>query len=109
MSTGVRFQQRKFGAICCGHVFRGERKVLLVGKLGGDWQFMCGGKDHFGSKDGHFVIVGVLLDSDPSLNEIAGHQDGRQNARRLALPGSGPGAMIEVRNDALQVSSLTAV
>jgi hypothetical protein len=32
---------------------------------------MCGGTDHFGSKDGNYVIVGVLLDLDPSLNELA--------------------------------------
>src|SRR5262252_7016672 len=82
MSTGVRFQQRKLGVICCGHVFRGERKVLLVGKLGGDWQFMVGGNDHFGSKDGHYVIVGVLLDSDPSLNEVADLPPGWEAERK---------------------------
>jgi len=79
----VKFLRRKLGVICCGHVFRGERKVLLVDRLAGnDWGFMCGGKDHFGSKDGHFVIVGVLLDSDPSLNEVADLPPGWEAERK---------------------------
>ena len=45
--------------------------VRLVVREDGDWQFMCGGADHYSSKDGHHVIVGVLLDFDPSLNELA--------------------------------------
>jgi hypothetical protein len=32
---------------------------------------MCGSTDHFSSNDGNFVIVGVLLDFDPSLNELS--------------------------------------
>jgi hypothetical protein len=32
---------------------------------------MCGGGDHFGSKDGNWVTVGVLLDFDVSLDQLA--------------------------------------
>ena len=71
MNLGPRFQQRRLGVICCGHVLRGERKVLLVDRLGDKWSFMCGGMDHFGTKDGHFVIVGVFLDANPTLNAVA--------------------------------------
>jgi hypothetical protein len=69
MATG--FKERRLGVFCCGHVFRREREVKLVGRDRGDWQFMCGGTDHSRAEDGKFVIVGVLLSFDPSLDELA--------------------------------------
>ena len=63
--------KRKLGAICCGHVFRRERDILFVATTPREWQFMCGQSDHYSSRDGHFVLVGVLVDFDPSLDELA--------------------------------------
>jgi hypothetical protein len=67
----MKFQERRLGVICCGHVFRRERNVQLVCHHKGDWQFMCGGTDHSGAVDGNFVHVGALLDFDPSLEQLA--------------------------------------
>jgi hypothetical protein len=55
--------------------------VKLVGHHKGDWQFMCGGTDH-SRTDGRFVIVGVLLDFDPSLDELADLPPGWEAERR---------------------------
>jgi|HubBroStandDraft_2_1064218.scaffolds.fasta_scaffold1050123_1 hypothetical protein len=84
MNEPKKFQDRRLGVICCGHLFRRERKVCLVGRPKGNWQFMCGGTDHFSSNDGNFVIVGVLLDFDPSLNELSDLPPGWKAARRDA-------------------------
>ena|SRR5215469_8346863 len=70
MNQTVRFPNRKIGVICCCHVFRRERKVLFVDREGGDWQFLCGGTDHNGAKDAKWVMVRVLLEFDPSLDEL---------------------------------------
>ena len=65
------FEDLRLGAYCCGHVFRRERPVLLVSREGGDWQFLCGGVDHNDVYEPYHVSVAVLLDADPSLNQIA--------------------------------------
>jgi hypothetical protein len=70
MNAPAGFKERRLGVICCGHVFRRERPAKLVCHEKGDWQFMCGGTDH-SSADGHFVHVGVLLNLDPSLDQLA--------------------------------------
>lgn len=67
----TRFDDRRLGVYCCGHVFRRERPVRLVGRADGDWQFVCGDTDHPDPREPYHVSVGVLLDVDPSLNEIA--------------------------------------
>jgi hypothetical protein len=82
MNEVKKFQDRRLGVICCNHVFRREQKVRLVGRPNGNWQFMCGGTDHFGSNDGNFVIVGVLLDFDPSLDELSDLPPGWEAERR---------------------------
>lgn len=66
-----RFTDQKLGAYCCGHLFRGERPALLVVREDGDWQFLCGDVDHDDLLEPYHVSVGVLLDADPTLNEIA--------------------------------------
>ena len=71
MSERTKFQDRRLGVICCGHVFRRERPVQLVDRHGKYWQFLCGGIDHADRKDAYHVSVGALLDFDPSLNEVA--------------------------------------
>jgi hypothetical protein len=82
MNETVRFPNRRLGVICCGHVFRRERKVRLVGRESGGWQFMCGGVDHHSSKDGHWVMVGVLLEFDPSLDQLADLPPGSEAERQ---------------------------
>jgi len=71
MNATIKFQDRRLGVICCGHVFHRERKVQLVVHEKGDWQFLCGSADHSSADDGNFVSVRVLLDFDPSLDELA--------------------------------------
>ncbi len=71
MSNGAKFIDSRLGVYCCGHVFRRERLVQLVGRQDGDWQFLCGQTGHTDSNEPYHVSVGVLLDVDPSLNEIA--------------------------------------
>lgn len=60
---------------CCGHVFRGERPVLLVvHEEDGDWQFMCGSGDHWNTgdgPDGHYTHVDHLVQRDPTLATIS--------------------------------------
>jgi hypothetical protein len=43
---------------------------------------MCGGTDHFSSSDGNFVMVGVLLDFDPSLHDLSDLPPGSEAERR---------------------------
>ena len=69
MSNG--FKDLRLGVFCCGHIFRRERKVMLVGRQDGDWQFLCGKTDHSDPNEPYHVSIGVLLDVDSSLHEIA--------------------------------------
>jgi hypothetical protein len=82
MNANVKFQDRRLGVICCGHVFRREREVQFVVHRKRNWQFMCGGTDHAGASTGNFVVVRVLLDFDPSLDELADLQPGWEAERR---------------------------
>jgi hypothetical protein len=66
-----KFVERRLGVFCCGHVFRRERSVMLVGHQEGDWQFLCGKADHVDPKEPYHVSVGILLDVDSSLNDVA--------------------------------------
>ena len=52
-------------------MFRGERDVLLVSRQDGDWQFVCGKPDHHDPKEPYHVSVGILLERDPALQELA--------------------------------------
>jgi hypothetical protein len=36
-----------------------------------DWQFLCGGVDHNGPIEPNHVSVGILLNVDPTLHQIA--------------------------------------
>jgi hypothetical protein len=83
MMNATGFREPRLGVFCCGHVFRREREVKLVLHEKEDWQFMCGGADHFGA-DGNFVLVKVLLNFDPSLDEVATCQPGGK--RSVAIP-----------------------
>ena len=56
------------GVYVCSHVFEGTRPILYVCRADGDWQFLCGGDDH--SDDVHFVGVGHLTESDPTLMNL---------------------------------------
>ena len=67
----MRFHERMLGVFCCGHVFRHERPIRLVGRQDGDWQFLCGGADHDNGRDGYHVSIGALRDFDPTLDGIA--------------------------------------
>ena len=65
------FEDRRLGVYCCGHLFRRERPALLVARDDGDWQFLCGGADHDDPLEPYHVSVGVLIDTDTTLNQIA--------------------------------------
>jgi hypothetical protein len=71
MNDDPRFEDRLLGVFCCGHVFRRERRVQLVGRPDADWQFMCGGLDHSDPNEPYHVSVGALLQFDPTLDELA--------------------------------------
>lgn len=74
MEKVARFHERRLAAYCCGHVFRRERPIKLVGRPDGpDWQFTCGGADHSdsSSSEPYHVSIGALLDLDQTLHEIA--------------------------------------
>lgn len=45
--------------------------MLLVSREGGDWQFLCGGIDHYDALEPYHVSVGILLDADQTLNQIS--------------------------------------
>jgi len=82
MRDSVQFHDRLLGVYCCQHVFERERQVLLVGHQEGDWQFVCGSTDHDYDDDLYHVSVGVLLDFDSSLNEIADLPDNWEAERQ---------------------------
>ena len=65
------FSSPRLGVVCCGYVFRRERSVRLVSHEEDGWQFLCGGVDHFGSKDGNLIMIRILLGFDPTLAEVA--------------------------------------
>ena len=65
------FEDSRLGVYCCGHIFRRERPALLVVREGGAWQFLCGEIDHGDPKEPYHVSVGVLLELDPTLHQIA--------------------------------------
>jgi hypothetical protein len=66
-----KFDDLRLAVYCCGHVFRRERPVRLVVRDDGDWQFLCGDVDHDDPLEPYHVSVGVLLEADPTLHEIA--------------------------------------
>lgn len=84
MSNGSQFIDRRLGVYCCGHLLRQERPARLVGRQEGDWQFLCGGTDHSDPGEPYYVSIGVLLDPDPSLDEIA-NLPGEWEAERQEL------------------------
>ena len=53
----------------CSHVFEKVRPVLLVHRVDGDWQLVCGGV-HEDGEIPHVVGLNHLLDDDPSLSAI---------------------------------------
>lgn len=67
------------GCLCCVHVLRRERPVLLISNVGGMWQLMCGHADHDfdaddadgAAEDAKALRFTVLLDGDASLAAIA--------------------------------------
>jgi len=72
MEKVAKFYERRLATYCCGHIFRRERPIKLVGRPDGpDWQFTCGGTDHSDSNEPYHVSIGVLLDFDQTLHEIA--------------------------------------
>jgi hypothetical protein len=71
MDNDTKFPDHRLGVFCCGHVFRRQRRVKLVGRQDEDWQFLCGENDHSDPNEPYHVSVGVLLDVDPTLNEVA--------------------------------------
>jgi hypothetical protein len=71
MSDTASFQDHLLSVFCCGHVFRRERRVHLVGRPDLDWQFVCGGVDHSNPDDPYHVSIGALLEFDGTLDDLA--------------------------------------
>lgn len=55
--------------VVCRHVLDGTHPVLLVSKIDGEWQFLCGAS-HQGTADYRLVGIGHVVERDPTLNEI---------------------------------------
>lgn len=77
-----KFEDRRMGVYCCGHLFRHERPALLVVHSDGDWQFLCGGMDHSDALEPYHVSVGILIDADSTLQRIADLPPGSEAERR---------------------------
>jgi len=65
------FPDSRLSVLCCGHVFRHQRPILFVSRHGGNWQFLCGGDDHGDPHKPHYIQIGMLVEYDPSLTELA--------------------------------------
>ena len=60
---------KEVAAFVCSHVFERKSPVLLVSRVEGDWQLLCGGTHD----DGEIPrVVGLthLVDEDPSLRAV---------------------------------------
>lgn len=56
-------------AYVCSHIFKDERPVLLVSRVGGDWQFLCGSA-HDPNDLPEVVGLNHLFERDNSLEEL---------------------------------------
>lgn len=56
-------------AFVCSHVFKKIKPVLLVSRVDGDWQFLCGG-NHEDDELPHVVGLNHLIEQDPTLAEL---------------------------------------
>ena len=56
-------------AYICSHVFKGTRPILLVSRVGGEWQFLCGA-GHDEEETPNVVGLNHLFNRDPSLREL---------------------------------------
>jgi len=58
-------------AFSCKHVVEDDRPILLVcHDHNGDWQFLCGETNHYGSDDIRILCCGCLFKKDESLKGI---------------------------------------
>jgi hypothetical protein len=71
MSDTPSFKDPRLAVYCCGHLFRRERKARLVGRPDDDWQFLCGEDDGADPREPYHVSIGVLLEVDATLNDVA--------------------------------------
>lgn len=69
--SDLRFGNPRMAAYCCGHVFRQERKALLVVRDDEEWQFLCGHSDHNDPLEPYHICVGALIEADPTLHQIS--------------------------------------
>ena len=59
----------EIAAFVCSHVFDNTRPILLVSRVGGDWQCLCGG-EHEAGEIPKVVGLNHLLERDPTLQEL---------------------------------------
>jgi hypothetical protein len=59
----------ELSAYVCSHVFANSHPVLLVSRVEGDWQFLCG-ETHEGDEVPQVVGLNHLFDRDPTLHEL---------------------------------------
>jgi len=65
----MKIEPSNLAAYICPHVLEDTRPIMYVCRADGDWQFLCGGDDHYDKC--HLVGVGHLQDRDPSICELA--------------------------------------
>jgi hypothetical protein len=53
----------------CGHVFAGLRPIVFVSRVGGEWQFLCGG-EHEDDEAPHVVGLEHITSQDSSILEL---------------------------------------
>jgi hypothetical protein len=60
---------KEVAAFVCSHVFERKSPVLLVLRVEGDWQLLCGGT-HADGEIPRVVGLTHLVDEDPSLRAV---------------------------------------
>ena len=71
MPTKLKFRS-DYGVYVCPHVFKKEKSILeAIRDPDGYWQFFCGEEHDFENEVCHLVGIGHLIDSDPSIEDLA--------------------------------------
>ena len=81
-SSKKYFPDYRLGVYCCGHIFHRSRAINYVCREGTDWQFLCGLTDHTDPREPYHVSIGVLIDYDPKINDLADLQPDEEAERQ---------------------------
>jgi hypothetical protein len=65
------------GVYVCPHIFEGVAPILFsVRDFDGSYQFLCGDKNCVESSKPHFVHIGFIANTDPTINELTSLKPG---------------------------------